>query len=76
MNYANKKNIMVDKYTVWVGGIEVNDTFMPKEEAEELANSYRKQGYRDVHVERYHSITTTDKTKNNKWQQKYHENFW
>lgn len=43
-------------YTVWVGGIEVNDTFMPKEEAEELANSYRKQGYRDVHIEKCHSI--------------------
>lgn len=47
---------MVDKYTVWVGGIEVNDTFMPKEEAVELANSYRKQGYRDVHIEKYYNI--------------------
>lgn len=39
-------------YTVWVGGIEVNDTFMPKEEAVELANNYRKQGYDDVHIEK------------------------
>lgn len=57
---------MVDKYTVWVGGVEVNDAFIPKEEAVELANSYRKQGYNDVRVERYHSIPTTDKIKNNK----------
>lgn len=56
---------MVD-YTVWVGGVEVNDTLIPKEEAEELANSYRKQGYRDVHVEKYHRIPPTDKIKNNK----------
>lgn len=27
---------------------------MPKEEAVELANSYRKQGYRDVHIEKYY----------------------
>ena len=48
---------MVDRYTVWVGGIEVNNFLMPKEEAVELANSYRKQGYDDVHVERYSYIT-------------------
>lgn len=51
MNYVNKKNIMVDRYTVWVGGIEVNDCLMPKEEAVELANLYRKKGYKDVHIE-------------------------
>lgn len=47
---------MVDKYTVWVGGIEVNDTLMPKEEAKTLANLYRLKGYEDVHVERYSYI--------------------
>lgn len=46
-----------DKYTVWVGGVEVNDTFMPKEEAVELANSYRKQGYKDVHIEKCYIIS-------------------
>jgi len=57
---------MNDKYTVWVGGIEVNNSLLSKEDAVELANSYRKQGYDDVHVERYHSVPTTDKIKNNK----------
>lgn len=42
---------MVDRYTVWVGGIEVNAYLMPKEEAVELANLYRKNGYKDVHIE-------------------------
>lgn len=45
---------MADKYTVWVGGVEINDNLMPKEEAVKLANSYRKQGYRDVHIEKYY----------------------
>lgn len=44
-------------YTIWVGGVEINDNLMPKEEAVELANSYRKQGYRDVHVEKYYTIS-------------------
>lgn len=48
---------MTDKYTVWVGGIEVNDTLISKEEAVELANSFRKQGYRDVHIEKYYTIS-------------------
>lgn len=47
---------MNDKYTVWVGGIEVNDSLLPKEKAVEVANSYRKQGYNDVHIEKYYAI--------------------
>lgn len=47
---------MADKYTVWVGGVEINDNLMPKEEAETFANLYRLRGYEDVHVERYCSI--------------------
>lgn len=43
---------MIDRYTVWVGGIEINDYLMPKEEAVQLANLYRKQGYVDVHIEK------------------------
>lgn len=49
---------MTDKYTVWVRGVEVNNNLMPKEEAVKLANSYRKQGYKDVHVEKYYTISS------------------
>lgn len=45
-----------DKYTVWVGGIEINDSLLPKEKAETLANLYRLRGYEYVHVESYCSI--------------------
>lgn len=47
---------MVDKYTVWVGGVEVNNFLMLKEKAIELANLYRQLGYTDVHVEKYYNI--------------------
>ena len=42
---------MQNKYTVWVGGVEVNDYYLTKEKAEDLANSYREIGYNDVIVE-------------------------
>lgn len=40
-------------YSVWVGGIEVNDYLMTKNEAEKLANEYRADGYDDVYVDKY-----------------------
>lgn len=40
------------KYTVWVGGVEVNDYYLDSEsEANELANEYIDDGYDDVIVE-------------------------
>lgn len=36
------------KYSVWVGGIEVNDYLLTKIEAELLAAEYINQGYDDV----------------------------
>ncbi len=38
-------------YTVWVGGIEVNNYLLTKEEADHLANEYRDVGHDDVVVE-------------------------
>ena len=39
------------RYTVWVGGTEVNDNYLKSsEEAEELANKYREEGYDDVRI--------------------------
>jgi hypothetical protein len=38
------------EYTVWVGGVEVNDYYLTKEEAENLAFEYEDDGYDDVIV--------------------------
>jgi len=50
--YALKVSNKYGEYTVWVGGVEVNDYLLPKEEAEELADEYRENGYDDVSVEK------------------------
>lgn len=42
---------MIDLYTVWVGGIEVNDYYLSYEEAEDLAQEYIDDGYDDVVIE-------------------------
>lgn len=44
---------MEAKYTVWVGGVEVNDYLLTEPEAEEVANNWRSQGYDDVTIEKY-----------------------
>lgn len=41
----------MDNWTVWVGGIEVNDYFLSKEDAERLAEIYKNNGYTDVVIE-------------------------
>lgn len=42
---------MDKKFTVWVGGVEVNDYYLTEEEAERLAEEYRQGGYDDVVIE-------------------------
>ena len=37
-------------YTVWVGGVEVNDFLLSKREAEKLAEKYINDGYDDVQI--------------------------
>ena len=39
------------KYTVWVGGTEVNDSLLEYDDAMEIADSYKKKGHTDVIVE-------------------------
>lgn len=39
-------------WTVWVGGTEVNDHYLTKEEAQLLAIHYECDGYDDVVVEK------------------------
>ena len=38
-------------FTVWVGGVEVNDYYLTLEKAEELAEEYEMDGYDDVVIE-------------------------
>lgn len=37
-------------YTVWVGGTEVNDHLLTKEDAIILAKSYEDDGYTDIKI--------------------------
>lgn len=39
------------KYTVWVGGVEVNGFYLTKEVAKVVAEEYIKDGYDDVMIE-------------------------
>ncbi len=41
---------MGNNWTVWVGGIEVNDFLLSKEDADWLAEIYKNNGYTDVIV--------------------------
>ena len=38
------------KYSVWVGGTEVNDYYLSKAEANRLAQGYIDDGYDDVAI--------------------------
>ena len=39
------------KYSVWVGGVEVNDYYLTEEKANELADEFINDGYDDVVIE-------------------------
>ena len=43
---------MSKDYTVWVGGVEVNDYYLSKKEAVKLSEIYEDRGYDDVVVEK------------------------
>ena len=42
-----------NSWTVWVGGVEVNDIMLSQRQAEQVAEWYIRSGYDDVIVERY-----------------------
>ncbi len=42
----------VQKYTVWVGGVEVNDFYLSWSEAVTIAGEFISDGYQDVRLER------------------------
>jgi hypothetical protein len=39
------------KFSVWVGGVEVNDFYLTLEQAQAIADDYKSEGYDDVVVE-------------------------
>ena len=43
-------------YSVWVGGIEVNDSLLSLKEANTLADVYKQKGYTDVKIDNYDRI--------------------
>lgn len=40
-----------ERFTVWVGGGEINDNLLTKPEADALAEAWSAKGYDDVQVE-------------------------
>ena len=44
------QNMSKERFSVWVGGIEVNDYYLSKEQAKNLAKAYKKDGYDDVKI--------------------------
>jgi len=47
-NQESKKS-----YTVWVGGIEVVDYLLTKDEANDVREHYMSEGYTDVEISEY-----------------------
>jgi len=41
----------MERFTVWVGGTEVNDNYMSEAEAHKLAQQYIDDQYDDVKIE-------------------------
>lgn len=44
------------EYTVWVGGTEVNNYYLTKKEAENLAFEYEDDGYDDIIIEKINKL--------------------
>lgn len=48
-----KKTQEEHRFSVWVSGGEVNDYLLTKQEAEDMADEWRSEGYDDVEIEEY-----------------------
>ena len=42
----------MNKYTIWVGGTEVNDYYVDKKTADRIAEEYKLSGYDDVKIKK------------------------
>jgi hypothetical protein len=49
--YWQERERVMDNWTVWVGGSELNAFYLNYEQATELANDYIRGGYDDVTIE-------------------------
>ena len=56
----------MNDWTVWVGGDEVNDYYLTKDKAKDLAMDFIADGYDDVQIENL-SNDKNYQLKNNKW---------
>jgi len=57
----------MNDWTVWVGGDEVNDYYLTKDKAKDLAMDFIADGYEDVQIENL-SDDKNYQLKNNKWE--------
>lgn len=48
-----KEKLNDNIYSVWVGGVEVNDFLLIKKDAEWYKKQYEDLGYNDVYIEKY-----------------------
>jgi len=52
MDYNNIMTQDKTRYSVWVGGMEVNDYPLTKDQAESLTEMYKLDEYSDVKIEK------------------------
>jgi hypothetical protein len=52
--------LKTETYSVWVGGGEINDYLLTKEQAEKLAQEWRDDGYEEVAITNYESELKTE----------------
>jgi len=44
------------KFSVWVGGVEVNDNLLTLDEAQRIAKNWLDEGYDDVQLDVYREV--------------------
>lgn len=49
---TGKRRKLMDKWSVWVGGSEVNLCYLSELQAQNMAQAWKDKGYDDVVVER------------------------
>ena len=48
----------MDRYTVWIGGIEASQYYLYQAEAKALAKQCIAEGYTDVYIEKVYVLLT------------------
>ena len=44
------------RFSVWVGGVEVNDNLLTLDEAQRIAKNWLDDGYDDVQIDAYREV--------------------